>query len=261
MEFRERLYQLRRQAGLSQEELANVLDLSRQAVQKWESGASRPDMDNLVALAEYFHVTLDYLVCGTEPAPGPGPVQPAPVCCPQWYHYEYKSSRTLFGLPLVHINVGRGLHWARGIVAIGNVATGLVALGGFSAGLCAVGGISAGLLSLAGIALGGAAAGGVALGAAAFGACAIGLLSVGVCAVGQFAAGISAYGNALAVGMAALSPAVEIGREVSGQGALSLSLEVLRKNGATIAQTAAQAAPYLPGAPEWLIRFFLGFVL
>lgn len=261
MEFRERLYQLRRQAGLSQEELANVLDLSRQAVQKWESGASRPDMDNLVALAGYFHVTLDYLVCGTEPAPGHGPVQPAPVCCPQWYHYEYKSSRTLFGLPLVHINVGRGLHWARGIVAIGNVATGLVALGGFSAGLCAVGGISAGLLSLAGIALGGAAAGGVALGAAAFGACAIGLLSVGVCAVGQFAAGISAYGNALAVGMAALSPAVEIGREVSGQGALSLSLEVLRKNGATIAQTAAQAVPYLPGAPEWLIRFFLGFVL
>ena len=242
MEFRERLYQLRRQAGLSQEELANVLDLSRQAVQKWESGASRPDMDNLVALAGYFHVTLDYLVCGTEPAPGP--VQSAPAGCPRWYHYEYKSSRTLFGLPLVHINVGRGLHWARGIVAIGNVATGLVALGGFSAGLCAVGGISAGLLSLA-----------------AFGACAIGLLSVGVCAVGQFAAGISAYGNALAVGMAALSPAVEIGKEVSGQGALSLSLEVLRKNGATIAQTAAQVAPYLPGAPEWLIRFFLGFVL
>ena len=61
MEFRERLYQLRRQAGLSQEELANIMDVSRQAVQKWESGASKPDMDNLTALADYFNVTLDYL--------------------------------------------------------------------------------------------------------------------------------------------------------------------------------------------------------
>ena len=62
MDFRERLFNLRRQAGLSQEELANLLGLTRQAVQKWEAGTSRPDMDNLTALAGYFHVSLDYLV-------------------------------------------------------------------------------------------------------------------------------------------------------------------------------------------------------
>ena len=52
MDFRERLFELRRQAGLSQEELANLLGLTRQAVQKWEAGTSRPDMDNLTALAD-----------------------------------------------------------------------------------------------------------------------------------------------------------------------------------------------------------------
>ena len=40
MEFRERLYQLRRERGISQEELANIIGVSRQAVQKWESGGS-----------------------------------------------------------------------------------------------------------------------------------------------------------------------------------------------------------------------------
>ena len=59
MDFRERLFELRRQAGLSQEELANLVGVTRQAVQKWEAGASRPDMDNLVSLSEYFNVSLD----------------------------------------------------------------------------------------------------------------------------------------------------------------------------------------------------------
>ena len=67
MEFRERLYQLRKGRGISQEELANAVGVSRQAVQKWEAGASTPDLNNLSALAGYFSVTLDYLVQGVEP--------------------------------------------------------------------------------------------------------------------------------------------------------------------------------------------------
>ncbi len=112
MEFPQRLYQLRRQAGMSQEELANVLNLSRQAVQKWEAGTSRPDMDNLIALAEYFHVSLDWLIRGTE-APDTA-VQPAKEVqvvqeihhYHEGWHYEYRSEKTLWGVPLVHINVG-----------------------------------------------------------------------------------------------------------------------------------------------------------
>ena len=69
MEFQNRLYELRKKAGLSQEGLADLLGVTRQAVQKWEAGSSRPDMDNLAALARYFNVTLDYLVTGREPEP------------------------------------------------------------------------------------------------------------------------------------------------------------------------------------------------
>ena len=52
MEFRERLYQLRKGRGISQEELAHTVGVSRQAVQKWEAGAATPDLGNLSALAD-----------------------------------------------------------------------------------------------------------------------------------------------------------------------------------------------------------------
>ena len=81
--------------------------------------------------------------------------------------YEYKSKHTLFGLPLVHINCGYGLRRAKGVIAIGNIATGIVALGGFGVGVVSFCGIGVGLLSLGGLALGGFAVGGVAVGGAA----------------------------------------------------------------------------------------------
>ena len=51
MEFNNRLYQLRKQKGFSQEELANRLNVSRQTVSKWEVGDSTPDMEKLVAIS------------------------------------------------------------------------------------------------------------------------------------------------------------------------------------------------------------------
>lgn len=50
MEFGNRLYELRKQKGLSQEELANRLDVTRQTVSKWELGDSTPDMDSVMLL-------------------------------------------------------------------------------------------------------------------------------------------------------------------------------------------------------------------
>ena len=192
MEFRERLYQLRKGRGISQEELANAVGVSRQAVQKWEAGASTPDLNNLSALAGYFSVTLDYLVRGVEPeAPQAAPAERTVIhnyYTP--YHYEYRSKCTLLGLPLVHIHLGYGLRRARGIIAIGNVATGLVAIGGFSAGLLSIGGLGIGLLTLAGLAAGGLAVGGVAFGLlAALGGGAFSLgAALGGCAVSRFVA-------------------------------------------------------------------------
>ncbi|HEL1559773.1 helix-turn-helix domain-containing protein [Streptococcus suis] len=53
--------------NLSQDELAEKLYISRQAVSKWENGEATPDIDKLVQLAEIFGVSLDYLVLGKEP--------------------------------------------------------------------------------------------------------------------------------------------------------------------------------------------------
>jgi len=66
LEFAQRLTDYRKKAGLSQEELALKLGVSRQAVSKWECGESSPDTDNLIALSKIYHVSLDELV-GVEP--------------------------------------------------------------------------------------------------------------------------------------------------------------------------------------------------
>ena len=58
----EKLYQLRKKQGLSQEQLAEQLNVSRQAISKWESGQSVPDTDKLLTIGEYFQVSLDYLL-------------------------------------------------------------------------------------------------------------------------------------------------------------------------------------------------------
>lgn len=62
MEFNNKLYELRKQKGLSQEELANRLNVSRQTISKWEVGESTPDMEKLAAISELFDISLDELV-------------------------------------------------------------------------------------------------------------------------------------------------------------------------------------------------------
>lgn len=67
MEFSERLIKSRKAKGLSQEALAEELNLSRQAISKWETGESKPDLDNLIALCKVLEIGVDYLCYGTEP--------------------------------------------------------------------------------------------------------------------------------------------------------------------------------------------------
>ena len=66
MEFNKKLQQLRKQKGLTQEELAEALYVSRTAISKWESGRGYPNIDSLKALARYFGVTIDELLSGEE---------------------------------------------------------------------------------------------------------------------------------------------------------------------------------------------------
>ena len=63
----DRIQQLRKQNGLSQEQLAEQLHVSRQAVSKWESAQTQPDLDKILAMSELFQVTTDYLLKGTQP--------------------------------------------------------------------------------------------------------------------------------------------------------------------------------------------------
>ena len=67
MEFHNKLYNLRKQKGLSQEELANRLNVSRQTVSKWEVGDSTPDMEKLIAISDMFGISLDELVMDKVP--------------------------------------------------------------------------------------------------------------------------------------------------------------------------------------------------
>ena len=83
MTLGERIYSLRTGRGMSQDALAEVLEVSRQSVSKWETDASVPDLDKLVKLSEYFGITLDALVKGEEtpvqtPKAEPEPVQSKP---------------------------------------------------------------------------------------------------------------------------------------------------------------------------------------
>ena len=67
MEFNNRLYELRKQRGFSQEELAGKLNVSRQTISKWEVGDSTPDMEKLMAISDLFDISLDELVSGKTP--------------------------------------------------------------------------------------------------------------------------------------------------------------------------------------------------
>ncbi len=66
MDFNEKLQELRKSRGLTQEELAEKLFVSRTAVSKWESGRGYPSIDSLKEISRYFSVTIDELICTEE---------------------------------------------------------------------------------------------------------------------------------------------------------------------------------------------------
>ena len=67
MNLSDRIQYLRKVRGISQEGLADQLGVSRQAVSKWESEQSMPDLDKIISMSDYFEVTTDYLLKGIEP--------------------------------------------------------------------------------------------------------------------------------------------------------------------------------------------------
>lgn len=76
MKIGDRIQSLRKTKGLSQEQLAEKIGVSRQAVSKWESEQSIPDLDKIIIMSEYFDVTTDYLLKGIENEKQTGAKQP-----------------------------------------------------------------------------------------------------------------------------------------------------------------------------------------
>ena len=208
MTFSEKLTGLRRKSGMSQEQLADRLGVTRQSVSKWEGGTAMPELVKLISLSELFGVSVDYLVKDwmeepDNPCGGSGEISSKQADrlekkvdeltnYVKGRVYRYDSKTRIFGLPLVSIRFGfvrNGKlsmdNTAKGIIAIGNCAIGVVAIGIVGVGLFTFGVLAMGMLSL-GIVAGGLAAFGVAAIAAKI---AVAVSSVAPTAVGEFASG------------------------------------------------------------------------
>ena len=224
--FSEKLLELRRKEGLSQEQLADRLGVTRQSVSKWESGAAVPELSKLVALSDLFSVSVDYLVKDRleepeRPAEAPPPStakleEQMEEISRYFRSWTWESKTRLFGLPLVSICLSfypymlRCRKSARGIIAIGNIAVGVVALGAFSVGVFSIGALSVGAFALGALAFGLTALGPVAVGLMAFGPVAIGL---------WYAGGVAALGGDIAVGVAAAGETA-VGYDAAGKDVL-----------------------------------------
>ena len=202
MNFAEKLQILRKEKGMSQENLAETIGVSRQAVSKWESGQSYPEMDKLIALSELFNVSMDNLVKDGNQVANENKAQDSNFSnIKSRMHYEYKSKRTLFHVPLVHINIGFGNYVAKGILAIGNISIGCISLGIISLGGICIGALALGFIGLAGAALALLfSAGGLAIGTIAMGGVAIGIFALGGLSIGMFSFGGCAIASHIAIG-------------------------------------------------------------
>ncbi len=222
-----KIAKLRKEHNYTQEQLAALLGVSRQAISKWESDGAWPETDKLIRLSELFGCTVDYLL--KENVEDPGSTAPAaPVFTRNTafigglpFGYEYVSKKKIFGMPLVHIT------WSHRKVSKGFFALGLRAKGVISLGLLPVGVLSFGILPVGILSFGTFAIGLLAFGAFAFGllfaggAITVGSLALGAVANGLFANGALANGWFAAFGDEAYSHGVAIAQSWA-EGAISL---------------------------------------
>ena len=211
MTLGEKLSKLRKEYNYTQEQLADILGVSRQSVSKWESDIAYPETDKLIKIGKLFECSMDYLLNEdiTEKS-GIKTDETIPVL--EQIHTaikkqckERKSEKIVCGMPLYHI--GRDAHGffaiglkAKGVFAIGLRAKGVVSLGLLSFGIISIGLLSIGLLSLGTLALGLMSIGSIALGLFAAGAISVGIVSFGALSVGCFSSGALAIGKYVAVG-------------------------------------------------------------
>jgi len=204
----ETIYRLRKEKGLSQDELGKLVGVSNKAVSKWETYEANPDITLLPLLAQALGVTTDELLSDikaekNDPKPREAKIfglEGTVIETPEEYEF-ISEKKTKKDLPYLHIHIGKQIQTmntkTRSIVAIGNNAkgffsidlysVGLVSLGLLSFGLLAFGMLAIDLVSISVFAFGVVAFGTIAVGVLSFGAIAIGYVSYGAVAVGYYA--------------------------------------------------------------------------
>ena len=204
MTLGDKLSKLRKENNYTQEQLADVLGVSRQAISKWESNITYPETDKLIRIGELFNCSLDYLLKDAEETDSKNQ-SGEQILFFRNRLCERKSEKTVWGMPLWHIGrnargfVAVGLN-ARGVIAVGLKAKGIVSLGMLSVGVLSLGMFSLGLLSLGLFVLGILAAGCFSVGVFAGGAICLGIISLGAIAIGDFSVGALAVGKYFALG-------------------------------------------------------------
>lgn len=103
----DRLLELRRKAGYSQEQLADLLGVSRQAISKWEGAQGRPEVDNVVKLAQIYRVSTDYILTGSASVPSVCETSsaPAPRDQPREYRFALSALMVIGGTAVVFVLV------------------------------------------------------------------------------------------------------------------------------------------------------------
>lgn len=260
MTLGEKLSKLRKENNYTQEQLSDVLGVSRQAISKWESNITYPETDKLIRISELFHCSLDYLLKETEDAYNQNQYNGESTFSRKRLR-ERKSEKTVWGMPLWHIGrnargfVAVGFN-ARGVIAVGFKAQGMVSLGLLSMGVLSLGLLSLGLLSIGLFALGILSAGSISLGIFSAGSISFGIISLGAIAIGDFSVGALAVGKYFALGdnaraMIALGDSEAAGNVFQKVGELSTQDITLVKQAFD-----TMVPPYLSWAKE-IIKLFL----
>lgn len=189
MTLGEKLARLRKERNYTQEQLAEILGVSRQAISKWESNAAYPETEKLIRLAQMYDCSLDYLVLDKpmkkEKQVPVYRLDLSNVCI------EKVSEKKIGNLPLWHINIGFG-RVAKGVFSLGFISTGVFSAGLISMGVVSAGVLGIGLLTFGSFALGLVSVGAIATGILAFGAVAFGVFAAAASAIGEFAVGAAA---------------------------------------------------------------------
>lgn len=255
MTLGDKLSKLRKENNYTQEQLAELLSVSRQAVSKWESDTAYPETEKLLKLGELYGCSMDYLLKDEYSEPVSVSSSKTVNLNFQNAYFERVSKKSFHGIPLWHVNIGFG-RTAKGIIAVGFSARGVISVGLLSFGIISFGLLALGLLAWGTVAIGILSAGAISCGVIAFGAISIGVVSVGALSVGLFSVGASANGKYFALGDHARALIALGGTKASG-GAYQKVGELIAKDIADVKAALDENVPrFLLWAKE-LIKPFI----